>query len=588
MRATIVRVGLVLSGIVAALAVTRFIPEWLFWKIGLVFLIVVESLFCVAAALSVLGILVCGVLVCKRFREPAGVGFAGRGLLLSITMVAALALTEAACAVWKKRYQGRSALPLGGLRQTANLAGQVRLSPLPAVDQLPGEFPDSRDDRQIDILVIGESSAEGVPFERWVSIGAMIKWKLQEILPARPISLEILGRSRETLESQLAAVRWVKRRPEIVIIYCGHNEFSSRLPPDRELAYYFDDALPPTWNRLVEKIEALSPFCGIVHENIEKCRIAIPPSEGKRALIDTPAYSSLDYSTLLTDFRRRLDRLVSYAKKLGALPVLIAPPANDSGFEPNRSFLNAATPSREREAFCREFLDAKRREESDPAAAIAAYRALLARQPGFAEAHYRLAQLLERGESWQEAYEHYAAARNQDGYPLRALTSFHDAYREIAARHHCIFIDGPEYFHAIGRHGLLDDFLFQDGLHPSLRGQIALAQRVLDALHARHALGWPNDKPAPVIDPAGCIRHFGIGCSEWREICCWGMLFNDMTYPMRYDPSQRLQKKQDFAAAAARLDSGEAPEALGLPNVGIPDPVPLLATSRPDEMGSPP
>ena len=84
------------------------------------------------------------------------------------------------------------------------------------------------------------------------------------------------------------------------------------------------------------------------------------------------------------------------------------------------------------------------------------------------------------------------------------LTSFQDAYREVAARHACVLIDGQAYFHKVGRQYQLDDDLFQDIMHPSLRGFIALSQAVLQALAARHAFGWPQDVPAPVIDPAAC------------------------------------------------------------------------------------
>jgi tetratricopeptide (TPR) repeat protein len=573
---------LVLLVIIAAFWIKSRTPEWVFWKIGLVFLIVIEIVCGIAAALSLLGALVCGVLLGSRNRQrTTGLGAVARGLLLSISILAALTMAEAASAFWQYWSHRHTALPIGGLRGTTSLAGGVRLSELPGVDQLPSRFPDSRDDRQIDILVLGESSAEGVPFNRWLSIGVMIEWKLKEIFPARPVWLQILATSRETLEQQQEKLRLMSRRPEIMIIYCGHNEFSTRLAPYRDLVYYFDDALPTAWSLLIDQVEAVSPLFGMLRENIEKCRIAIPPPEdGYRDLIDTPAYTSTEYSTLLVDFRRRLDLLVSYAEKLGALPILIAPPANDTGFEPNRSFLPAATPRHEREAFRRDFLDAKRHEHSDPARAIAAYRSLLVRQPGFAEAHYRLAQLLERQHAWNEAYEHYTQARDQDGYPMRALTAYQDIYREIATRHGCILIDGQAYFHAIGHHGLLDDFLFQDGMHPSLRGQMALAQRTLQAMRDRRALGWPEDEPAPVIDPSECARRFRLGRAAWQEICLWGIMFNDLTSGMRYDPSQRLRKRQLFAMAATRLAAGEAPEALELPNVGIPQPVPLLAPSK--------
>ena len=154
---------------------------------------------------------------------------------------------------------------------------------------------------------------------------------------------------------------------------------------------------------------------------------------------------------------------------------------------------------------------ARRLETGSTQAAIEHYRSLLARYPGFAETHYRLARLLEKESAWDEAYEHEIAARDCDGYPARATSAFQNVYREVAARHDCVLIDSQSYFHAIGPHGLLDDSLFQDAMHPSLRGQIALAQAVLQALQARGAFGWPKDGPTPVIDPAECVAHFGLG-----------------------------------------------------------------------------
>ena len=44
--------------------------------------------------------------------------------------------------------------------------------------------------------------------------------------------------------------------------------------------------------------------------------------------------------------RRRLEAMVSYAERVGAVPVLIVPAANDAGYAPNRSFLAASTPAR--------------------------------------------------------------------------------------------------------------------------------------------------------------------------------------------------------------------------------------------------
>ncbi len=255
---------------------------------------------------------------------------------------------------------------------------------------------------------MGESSAEGVPLQQWLSIDRNVAWQLGQVIPERPIKVNSLATSGETLEQQHGRLVKLERRPEIVIIYCGHNEFKVRFSPMITPEYYIADRLPSTIQALIEcieRIERSSPLCGLIAESAEKCRISIPPSLVEtRDLIDVPVYSADEYATLLSDFKRRFEAMVSYAERVGAIPVLILPPANDAGDAPSRSFLPPSTPRADRAAFESEFLAATRREEQEPAASIQRLRELLKSQPEFAETHYRLARLLERAGSHEEAF----------------------------------------------------------------------------------------------------------------------------------------------------------------------------------------
>ena len=159
---------------------------------------------------------------------------------------------------------------------------------------------------------------------------------------------------------------------------------------------------------------------------------------------------------------------------------------------------------------------------------------------------------------------------------MRCLNAFQQAFRDVAGRHRCVLIDGQSYFHAIGRHGLLDDELFQDAMHPSLRGEIALAQAVLHALRERRAFGWPADSPDPIIDPARCAAHFGIDRSAWKDISLSGRRFYSLVGRLRYETSERSRKIDEAVAAADKIAAGIAPERAGLVNIGIPAPVPLI------------
>ena len=51
-------------------------------------------------------------------------------------------------------------------------------------------------------MVVGESSAEGVPLQKWISIGKIIAWKLEQSIVDRRVRLDVVARSGDTLERQ--------------------------------------------------------------------------------------------------------------------------------------------------------------------------------------------------------------------------------------------------------------------------------------------------------------------------------------------------------------------------------------------------
>jgi hypothetical protein len=582
---------LVLLALAAALAVAlssvdwealrHRTPSWVRWQAAVIFLTSVEAAYTVSVVLTCVGIPALGWRLWVAVRRGENRPVSARGLLVLVSLLVSLIAAEAASAVWAAGLRRATALPAVG-RENA----KARKSVLDMVGfgngvTLPIEFVDPPDDLDIDLVVVGESSAEGVPFQKWLSIGKLIAWKIEESIPGRRVRLQVVARSGDTLERQHQALASLERRPELLIVYCGHNEFQSRLFAWRDPEHYFVDGLPTVFDRVLTAVERVSPFCGLIKRSADRCRVAIPPPpDRQRDMVDVPVYTAAEYDGLLADFSRRLEAIVAYAERVGALPVLILPPANDAGFEPNRSFLDGATPRYQRDAFRAEFRAARRLESADLDQSIDRYRALIRLQPGFAEAHYRLGQLLQQKEAWDEAYAQYIAARDCDGYPMRLLSSFQAVYREVAARHDCVLVDGQAYFHSIGRHGLLDDELFQDAMHPSLRGQIALAQAVLGELRTRRAFGWPQGSTVPVIDPVECVAHFGIGPKEWKYIASWWAGFNALVARLRYDDSERRQRIMAAEAAAERIEEGTAPEDVGLPNVGIPRAVPIVSASK--------
>ncbi len=587
LRARIGRGRLVMLSIVLALVlpllfldwfrILRQIPLWLYWRTELVLLIGIEAAYGVALLAAGFGFPVLALLCLGGRRRGQPRPRAARLLLCAASVLIGLVAAEAVVFIRDRLGVRMPVLAVAGLALDVRASTTGRLPLTSEKVALRQKFPEGAEGGGIDLVVLGESSAEGVPFQRWLSVGALVKWQLEEVIKGLDVRLTILARSGDTLEKQHEALAGLKRRPEILIVYCGHNEFLSRFFAFSDLPYYFLDQRPGGWGRFVEGAERFSPLCGLIRQSADRCRIALPPPPLQRDLVDVPVFTPDEYSRILLDFRRRLEEIVSYASSVGALPILISPPGNDADFEPNRSFLPAGTALRERESFRRAFLEARRLEGVDRVTSMKRYRDLAARAPGFAETHYRLATLLRKAGERGEAYRHFISARDLDGYPMRCLTDFQEVYRDVASRHDCVYIDGQSYFHTIGRDGLLGDELFQDAMHPSLRGQIALAQAILYSLRVRRAFGWPADMSPRVIDPSVCAAHFGLGRETWEHAARWESGFYSLVGRLRYDTSERSRRIDAAGLAADQILAGVPPERTGFSNVCLPSPVPIVS-----------
>jgi hypothetical protein len=445
-----------------------------------------------------------------------------------------------------------------------------RARPMPRI-ALPTQFDESGGPSETTLVVLGDSSAFGLPYDRWLSIDRILCWQLRQVFPGRRFRSEVFANPGDTLQIQHQKLANLRRRPDVLIVYCGHNEFSARDSAWRTPPHYLDTKLDRPRRILGWTVPAASPLRALMQQTSDHLKVPLqPPAQGERPAVDVPSYFPEEYTKRLADFRTRLEAIVAYGERVGALPVLIIPPANDSGFDPNRSYLAPETTQVEREAFTREMTEIRQLESQKPAAAIARYRSLLERQPTSADGHFRLARLLERSGSIPEAYQHDVLARDRDGYPIRCPTEFQDVYREVAARHSCLLIDGPAVCRQASPTGLLDNHLFHDAMHPSLAGYVVLSQAILDAFSHHHALGWSKNLRRPIIDPAECARHFGLDSKAWQSVCEQGRMFYYTVSGMRRDSSLRREKHQAFAEASRRIAAGEPAESVGLANVGIP------------------
>ncbi len=434
---------------------------------------------------------------------------------------------------------------------------------------LPTRFP-ANDPNTYRIAVLGESSALGEPYRPWVSIGQLIAWKLAQAVPDRRFEPEILAWLGDSLENQHQKLARITRKPDALIVYSGHNEFASRFEENRD--YSLDTEPRWVFFRRIYQASMFSPFCRLVHELISKNRLDTPPSlKDHHQLIDPALCSPAEAAEILADFTARLEAIVAYCERIGALPILVISPANEADYEPSRSTVPPWIDAAERDRLVVAFQEARAVAGSDPARAESLFREILDRHPGFAEADYRLGELLEASGRIDEARDCFRRALDHDGLPIRCPEPFRDAFRRVAERHPgCILIDGGSELMNVSPTGLLDDHVIEDTHHPNLKGYVALAAAVLRELKDRQTFG----KASAAIRPpeiGECVAHFGLDAQRLAEACERTSVHYQRVSGYRYDPSERLAKSRRFAEAARRLRSGASVYDVGLPAFELED-----------------
>ena len=154
-----------------------------------------------------------------------------------VLTAAVLAMAVLGWIVWRSRSRSRSTparwlLLCGSIVLGLVMAEAVAVVWLSWVHRLPAlsrHFSGPAHPRnEILIVVIGESSALGVPYDGWLSIGMIVGRELQKAIPSRRFRVEILAEKGATLEAMHQKLACLTERPDALIIFSGHNEFLAR------------------------------------------------------------------------------------------------------------------------------------------------------------------------------------------------------------------------------------------------------------------------------------------------------------------------------------------------------------------------
>ncbi len=483
-----------------------------------------------------------------------------RLLAASFAIVAGAALAEAgSAAFWNWKHRSPSPLAFRSMTRRSNNQSRTIA------------------DRDVHVVVVGGSSAAGYPFDETFSIGRIVAWELQPYFHGRNVRAVVLARQGATLESQHKTLAEFAEKPDVLIIYIGDNEYISRFEwkrtvrPKAELAWPGGLTRPGELEAIFDRLARVSRFEKLVREAIDRNRLdSLPPIGATRELVDLPPCDEDETAALHADFRARLEAIVAFAIEAGAIPILISPCGNDADFEPNRSILKGPySDASWRKAIAARFAETLQLERSDPNRSAELYRKLLDEHPEFAEAHYRIATIARGSGDAKTAASHFISARNLDGFPFRCAEPFRTIYRAVAAERRVPLIDAQNLFESLVPDAILDDRLFMDGVHPSVSGQVALAEAVLAQLFALRFQNVLAGDP-PKLDSRQIARRFGVvGPAVWKKIIMRSHKYYIAAAGVRYDPLARVEKAKRYFDASDRIARGETPEDITIPDIEL-------------------
>ena len=353
---------------------------------------------------------------------------------------------------------------------------------------------------ELRLFVQGGSSAAGFPFYHGAAFSRMLKGRLQETLPGRPV---------EVVNTAMAAVNTytlldlageiIREQPDAVLIYAGHNE------------YYGAFGVGSTESlggsrRLVNTYLRLRDFRTVQLLRDGLSRLAAvgagrqPGAPGEGTLMarmvskQSIPYGSPDYERGLRQFRGNLSDLLATYQRAG-IPVFVATlVANERDHRPFATVFQPDTDEpgwRTRYAAATALIEA-----GDASGAAEAFSELTRIDTLAADGFHGLGRALEAAGDPAGALRAFRAASDRDALRFRAPSAFNDIIREVAVSHGATVVDVEARFRRQAPAGIIGNDEMLEHLHPTVDGYFLLSDAFYDALLASPLLA--NDEVRPV------------------------------------------------------------------------------------------
>jgi len=340
------------------------------------------------------------------------------------------------------------------------------------------------------VVVVGDSTGFGLPFNPPIPFYCWIEARLKQLLPEVPTEVVNLSGNGFASENVLDMLHDVDGSgADVIVVYVGHNEFIDRnlLPILNPLAHAVRWTLARS--RFGTRLMTAAHRPADVHlldRSIHKGRVR-----------DEPFFTRAQLESGWRRYRENLTRIVEFGRDHGARVVLVHPVSDAVDTAVELSWFAPATPPERRTEFLRRLADfdherieldlMKRRKVPLDPARIAALRAALEElgriDATVVELHYLRGRVLLLEGRDEEARREFSTAVEEDGDPVRATATIHAILDEVARATGALVVDPRAALDAAAAPELPgQNGWFVDYVHPDLRGHELLADAILRTL----------------------------------------------------------------------------------------------------------
>ena len=349
------------------------------------------------------------------------------------------------------------------------------------------------------LFCLGGSSSYGFPWGADAAFTAILGETLAASHPElRVEAVNASGISYAMHRLNIVADELLKYKPDVFIIYSGHNEFV-------ESAFFEALKYRGAVRTRVEYALAHSRVYSGMQTILARGADAKPsPAEDFDAKVrrdTTRAFSHKEKAGIVAEYQRRLLRLVRIAQENGVKVMLATVPCNLREWRPEASGGMATLSEEDRQAWLDAFGSGKRRlDAKEWEAAKTNFERAARLAPGHAETLFLLGKAYEALARWDDARGAFQRACDADASPTRRVSGINDAIREVARQRGVLLVDVDRIFEELSAPRPVGFNLIEDYVHPTQEGHEIIAWHMWDTMERAGWLGGKAPAERAVFD----------------------------------------------------------------------------------------